>query len=647
MTDVIPMQKLLDAAAREYPNLTKDELTALIGLQIEVRQDQLKNEMKRAKIRGKAKGGNVEKQMELFQDGGLKDEGNTKDPVSGNDVPPGATQEEVRDDIPAQLSEGEFVFPADVVRYIGLEKLMMMRQEAKAGLKMMERMGQMGNADEATIPDDMPFSIIDIEIAEGDDDEVEERAQGGVIEAANGFAGTTTATNPLQTRQPSNMGAPTGLKSTYTAPIIPPATSAPTGGFKYKSPIDQTKKATYTGLFGGQELTQGPDEYRTFINNENVEIQIPFKNGKIFTGFTIPEGFKEKTEKVDTARVQTARIKSAKVSEGEGDSSGVTSGAVDPAGDPLSYSGFGAKDDLDKNMKEFGKMQFGVIGLSGIYSGAKAGITGRMEMNQTTLGALTQTYTAAKTELGLKGRDINTLTDQERADLNKSFERGKMAVEEFGLGDLGNVSIDDVVSNVNAIADIYGVTPVSTRTNINKSLNIGKVIGKISVAREKKRKELIKVIGKGVQQGFSPEEALGIESLGKTQQQDIMAGLRSGKGVNEFGGVSSKTLDDIMSINKGNVGIGTKGGIGAVGSSTPSGGIGLGGPQGISQSSIGTSAGSFGESKSDGPGEDSSPESGDTGLGSEGYSTAVGGFIPRLKKKTKTKKMKRGGLASR
>ena len=61
--------------------------------------------------------------MEMFQDGGLKDEGNTVDPVSGNDVPPGATQEEVRDDIPAQLSEGEFVFPADVVRYIGLEKI--------------------------------------------------------------------------------------------------------------------------------------------------------------------------------------------------------------------------------------------------------------------------------------------------------------------------------------------------------------------------------------------------------------------------------------------------------------------------------------------------------------------------------------------
>jgi len=317
MTDMLPMQKLLDAAAKEYPNLTRDELTALIGLSIEARQEQVKNEMKRAKakITGKAKGGNIEKQMELFQDGGLKDEGGTKDPVSGNDVPPGATQEEVRDDIPAQLSEGEFVFPADVVRYIGLEKLMRMRQEAKMGLKMMEEMGQMGNADEATIPDDIPFSVIDIQIAEGDDDddEVEKRAEGGVIEAANGFAGTTTATNPLQTRQSSMTASPTGLKTAYTAPVIPTATVAPTGGFQYKSPIEAKQRATFKGLFGGEELTQGPDEYRTYVNDSGAEIQIPFKNGKILTGFSIPQGFKPQTDDPRDTKIQTAKTKTARV----------------------------------------------------------------------------------------------------------------------------------------------------------------------------------------------------------------------------------------------------------------------------------------------------------------------------------------------
>jgi hypothetical protein len=89
--------------------------------------------------------------------GGLLQEGGSVDPVSGNEVPAGSLKEEVRDDIPAQLSEGEFVFPADVVRFIGLERLMQMRQAAKEGLAKMEAMGQMGNADEATMDDTGEF----------------------------------------------------------------------------------------------------------------------------------------------------------------------------------------------------------------------------------------------------------------------------------------------------------------------------------------------------------------------------------------------------------------------------------------------------------------------------------------------------------
>ena len=108
----------------------------------------------------------LDKQMDLFQEGGMIDEGGTTDPVSGNNVPVGSLQEEVRDDIPAQLSEGEFVMPADVVRYHGLDKMMALRDEAKMGLQRMEAMGQMGNADEATLPDDVPFGLEDLDIAQ-------------------------------------------------------------------------------------------------------------------------------------------------------------------------------------------------------------------------------------------------------------------------------------------------------------------------------------------------------------------------------------------------------------------------------------------------------------------------------------------------
>jgi hypothetical protein len=129
----------------------------------------------------------LEKQMELFEDGGLRDEGGMVDEVSGNDVPVGSTRKEVRDDIPAMLSEGEFVFPADVVRYIGLENLMRIRQDAKQGLKQMDAMGQMGNGDEAVLPDDMPFGVMDLIIVDGgEEEEPQEKARGGVIHANQG-----------------------------------------------------------------------------------------------------------------------------------------------------------------------------------------------------------------------------------------------------------------------------------------------------------------------------------------------------------------------------------------------------------------------------------------------------------------------------
>ena len=122
--------------------------------------------------------------MQLFAEGGLKDEGGMIDEVSGNEVPIGGTKEGVRDDIPANVSEGEFVMPADVVRYHGLDKMMQIRQEAKMGLKQMEAMGQMGNSDEATMPDDMPFGMADIMVV-GDKGEPMEFADGGFVPVEN------------------------------------------------------------------------------------------------------------------------------------------------------------------------------------------------------------------------------------------------------------------------------------------------------------------------------------------------------------------------------------------------------------------------------------------------------------------------------
>ena len=68
----------------------------------------------------------------------------TRDPVSGNEVPPGSLAREVRDDVPAQLSDGEYVVPADVVRFFGVRVFEEMRMEAKMGLQQMEQDGRIG-----------------------------------------------------------------------------------------------------------------------------------------------------------------------------------------------------------------------------------------------------------------------------------------------------------------------------------------------------------------------------------------------------------------------------------------------------------------------------------------------------------------------
>jgi hypothetical protein len=86
----------------------------------------------------------MNRQMSMFEEGGIADDGMNRDPVSGNEIPSGSLASEVRDDIPAQLSEGEYVVPADVVRYFGVKVFEDMRMEAKMGLRSMEQDGRIG-----------------------------------------------------------------------------------------------------------------------------------------------------------------------------------------------------------------------------------------------------------------------------------------------------------------------------------------------------------------------------------------------------------------------------------------------------------------------------------------------------------------------
>jgi uncharacterized membrane protein YgcG len=107
----------------------------------------------------KAEGGSVEKEVEFVKE----DDDDVPDP------PPGATPEEVADDIPAYLSTGEYVLPANVVRYIGLKNITGMHQRALAELQQMEDLDIIENVDENGY-------------VEEDDDEMDYMKPEGVVE---------------------------------------------------------------------------------------------------------------------------------------------------------------------------------------------------------------------------------------------------------------------------------------------------------------------------------------------------------------------------------------------------------------------------------------------------------------------------------
>jgi len=303
-----------------------------------------------------------EEQMEMFNEGGLRDEGGSVDPESGNDVPIGSTKEEVRDDIPAMVSEGEFVLPADVVRYIGLENLMKLRQDAKMGLKQMEAMGQMGNSEEATMPDDLPFGTSDLIIMSG---EPREMNQGGMATGIGGYQPSVYQGQPL-------VNTPVIPPSSVTPPTPAPS---PAGGYMPKFMGNQTAATdnslvvnnqatgtsntgtTTTGTTTTEEKKFVPtveDAYTSikYINKETGEIRdFFFYQGNPVT--PIPEGFVPYNETSDaevTTGTESTATEDTSVRTGGGGSGSINI----PQPEKIDWSTYSAEelqDAFDKNRK--------------------------------------------------------------------------------------------------------------------------------------------------------------------------------------------------------------------------------------------------------------------------------------------------------
>jgi len=371
---------------------------------------------------------NMSKQMELFEPvtrgfetGGLMDEGGTVDPVSGNDVPPGSTQEEVRDDIPAQLSEGEFVFPADVVRFIGLEKLMMIRQRAKAGLQRMEDMGQMGNSEEAIMPDTLPFSIEDLDM----EDDGLEMAQGGVVQAANGTFVQPTPTTP-------NSGVyynPAGSSTTgvATAPVQA-ASASRSQPVQTNVPVVDVNapKETFENYIG-QNIPGVNFKYVTYIDENGNKIQLRQSLTSDEMLDPVPEGYKlfdAEKAKVDTATSQTTRVQST-TDDGDGGDNQEDDG-LGPGGARV---GWGGQKDISKRGGPFGGLKTGStqVGISYFNTGT-LGAAGALSFVG---GRLTGKDVPAGVDVGMTVGGVTTKISA--ADYNKAKAAGYMGTFSDGL----------------------------------------------------------------------------------------------------------------------------------------------------------------------------------------------------------------------
>ncbi len=229
---------------------------------------------------------NSEDQMStLFDEGGIADDGASIDPVSGNEIPPGSMASEVRDDIPAQLSEGEYVVPADVVRFFGVKFFEDLRTEAKMGFNSMESNGRIGGEPVGMEMggDELPFDISELQIIDDGEPEQPMMNKGGFI---SGYA-------------------PGGLVDTGDIPLT-------------------------------EENYQGTGmEQRQYTNAAGNIITILFFNGMPMSA--IPDGYSSYTPEADAAATQ------AKAQSG-GDSDGPDP-VKDP--DPIDYKGLSAAELRD------------------------------------------------------------------------------------------------------------------------------------------------------------------------------------------------------------------------------------------------------------------------------------------------------------
>lgn len=189
------------------------------------------------------------------------------DPISGNEVPAGASPEEVRDDIQINVSENEYVIPANVVKYYGIKKLEDLVSKANTDLEEMEAAGRLGG---------------------------ESRAAGGLAGSNDAF----DADDFVRVLKDASMNDPkikgafnkAGLRLGYANGGLIEEEDIKSGYSEEDLKTDKDPFKAYEWLFPGSSyFKMKQSETRIYINKDGKIINIDFINGK--PQQKIPKGF--------------------------------------------------------------------------------------------------------------------------------------------------------------------------------------------------------------------------------------------------------------------------------------------------------------------------------------------------------------------
>jgi len=314
-------------------------------------------------VRYKFKEGGIAMKDDMNMGYALGGEVDAIDPVSGNEIPPGSTAKEVRDDIPAMLSEGEYVVPADVLKFYGLRFFEGLRNKAKIEMAMLEEDGRMGGQ---PTPEGDDLTEDEMRLL----DEVMGMAEGGMT--------------PMQPQppQPMMMGQqmppPKPQPTTYNKPVgfntggMTDAFGNPIGAQpvqtqppqqQYLQDIDQTSTDIYgidqqdsSTSIGQTDIGVGGSEGVTgvsgggmktvfYIHKDGRRISVLMLNGKPIS--SVPADFGEFMEDTPENRIKLGIGETGEPEVGEGDQQQVTtegsSGSEDPNESVEVYKASGGK----------------------------------------------------------------------------------------------------------------------------------------------------------------------------------------------------------------------------------------------------------------------------------------------------------------